>query len=373
MKISSNFDAGNIEVVDETDPGAVRLKIRRDNAADFFQWFYFRASGVRGADCRFEIMNASEAAYPKGWEDYRICASYNRVDWFRMPTSYDGKALSFAHRPERDSVYFAYFAPYSQERHRDLVARCQASGTARLEVLGETLDGDELDMLSVGESGDGKRVCWVIGRQHPGETMAEWWMEGFLDRLLDPADAVARAVIGRAVLHIVPNMNPDGSRRGNLRTNASGANLNREWQDPTMERSPEVFLVRRRMVETGVDFALDVHGDEALPYNFIAGAAHVPAAGDRERALLAAYQTALVQANPDFQTAHGYPPAKQANLSLCALNVAETFGCLAMTLEMPFKDNADAPDDRAGWSPERCRKLGAGCLVALHAVLDELR
>ena len=35
-------------------------------------------------------------------------------------------------------------------------------------------------------------------------------------------------------------MNPDGSWRGHLRTNASGANLNREWADPTPDKSPEV-------------------------------------------------------------------------------------------------------------------------------------
>jgi len=35
-------------------------------------------------------------------------------------------------------------------------------------------------------------------------------------------------------------MNPDGSWRGHLRTNASGANLNREWGDPTPDKSPEV-------------------------------------------------------------------------------------------------------------------------------------
>ena len=38
----------------------------------------------------------------------------------------------------------------------------------------------------------------------------------------------------------IPNMNPDGSYRGHLRTNASGANLNREWKEPTLEKSPEV-------------------------------------------------------------------------------------------------------------------------------------
>lgn len=40
----------------------------------------------------------------------------------------------------------------------------------------------------------------------------------------------------------MPNVNPDGSIRGHLRTNAVGANLNREWKEPSLERSPEVLL-----------------------------------------------------------------------------------------------------------------------------------
>ncbi|MEM9300884.1 MAG: hypothetical protein AAGE01_02165 [Pseudomonadota bacterium] len=44
-----------------------------------------------------------------------------------------------------------------------------------------------------------------------------------------------------------------------------------------------------------------------------------------------------------------------------------------MTLEMPFKDNANAPDEAFGWSPARCQHLGADVLDPLAAVLDDLR
>jgi murein tripeptide amidase MpaA len=52
--------------------------------------------------------------------------------------------------------------------------------------------------------------------------------------------------------------------------------------------------------------------------------------------------------------------------------VGHAFGCLALTLEMPFKDNADLPDEAVGWSGERSRRLGAASLEALLAVLPEL-
>jgi murein tripeptide amidase MpaA len=49
-----------------------------------------------------------------------------------------------------------------------------------------------------------------------------------------------------------------------------GANLNREWLEPSADKSPEVQLVRKD-AGTGVDLFLDIHGDESLPYVFVAG------------------------------------------------------------------------------------------------------
>src|SRR3546814_18091221 len=101
----------------------------------------------------------------------------------------------------------------------------------------------------------------------------------------DLEDAVARLLRREATFYIVPNMNPDGSRRGHLRTNAVGINLNREWHEPSMEKSPEVFLVRGAMDEPGVDFAMDVHGDEAIPAVFLAGFEGIPSITERQSAL----------------------------------------------------------------------------------------
>ena len=86
----------------------------------------------------------------------------------------------------------------------------------------------------------GKPKIWIICRQHPGESMAEWWAEGFLRRLTDMDDPVARSLLDQAELYVIPNMNPDGSWRGHLRVNAAGANLNRCWAHPTLQESPEV-------------------------------------------------------------------------------------------------------------------------------------
>lgn len=205
--------------------------------------------------------------------------------------------------------------------------------------------------------------------------MAEWFVEGFLQRLLDGDDPVARVLLAQCVFYVVPNMNPDGAVRGNLRTNAAGANLNREWHSPSLEKSPEVFLVRQKMREVGVDLNLDVHGDEGLPYNFCVGTEGNPGYTPRLEALENSFRAAWLASSPDFQTAQGYSRSQpgQANLSLATNWVGQNFDCLAFTIEMPFKDNADLPSEQTGWSGARSKKFGASVLLPIWAVHPALR
>jgi murein tripeptide amidase MpaA len=380
LHISSAFDAGAIEVLSLADPKDIQLNIRRDNASEFAQWFHFSLQGAAGLAVTLRFLNAGQCAYPKGWQDYRVVASYDRQSWFRIDTRFDGQEMALDITPETQCIYFAYFEPYSFERHLDLIGRAGASKHVEVQHLGQTLDGRDMTLLRLTDCDSAtplaqKKKIWLIARQHPGEAMAEWFVDGFLARLLDGADPVARVLLAKCVFYVVPNMNPDGALRGNLRTNAAGANLNREWQAPTLEKSPEVFLVRQKMLATGVDLNLDAHGDEGLAYNFCVGTEGNPGYTPRLEALENTFKAAWVATCPDFQTEHGYGRTKagEANLTLATNWVGQNFDCLAFTIEMPFKDNADLPDQRVGWNGERSRKLGASVLLPILAVVDQLR
>jgi len=371
ITISSSFDAGNIRVVAQ-DGDRADLEIVTDHLSDFYQWFYFRVAGAAGREITLRITNCAGAAYPNGWPNYKGVMSLDRDEWVRIShTSYADGVLTMTLTPPQDVVWIAYFAPYSMERHHDLVTAMAALPGVAYSSLGKSLDGQDIDCLTIGE---GPLCVWLYARQHPGESMAEWWMEGALDKLTDEDDPVARLLRRECTFHVVPNMNPDGSRRGHLRTNAAGINLNREWHAPSAEKSPEVLYVRNAMDETGVDFAMDVHGDEAIPANFLAGFEGIPSITDRQTRLFKLFSENLERISPDFQTSQGYELAApgQANMSMSTTQLAERYGCVSMTLEMPFKDNFDLPDPLYGWSPERSKFLAFACLDALHAILPEL-
>ncbi len=380
LSVSTQFDSGAIEVVRMNDNGDIALNIRRDTHADIWQWFHFRLQGAAGLPVTLRFLNASQCTYPKGWEGYNVVASHDRENWFRVPTEYDGTVMTAQTTPDTNSIYFAYFEPYSYERHLDLIGSVAESEHVQLERLGGSLDGRDMDLLRITDARGpvaeaAKKKVWLIARQHPGEAMAEWFVEGFLERLLDADDPVARVLLEQCIFYVVPNMNPDGTARGNLRTNAAGTNLNREWLAPSMDKSPEVWLVRQKMQQTGVDFCLDAHGDEAVPYNFVLGAEGIVGFTPRLAELQNAFKSSWVATCPDFQVAQAYGSAHttRANTTLATNWIAQNFDCLAFTLEMPFKDNADLPDEEAGWNGERSRKLGASVLLPLLAVVQRLR
>ena len=372
IQIDAAFDSGNIEVL-SIDGATARLAIRKDAHSDFYQWFHFRVAAAQGRELTLKITGLAGSAYPDGWPGYRAAVSEDRDFWGRADSSYDagedGGTLTIRYRPLGNLAWFAYFAPYSMERHHDLVAAMAEADGVEYRVLGYSLDGQAIDCLELGE---GDKQVWLYARQHPGESMAEWWMEGALECLTDPADPIARRLRQLCRFHIVPNANPDGSCRGHLRTNAAGMNLNREWAEPSAEKSPEVLAIRNAMDATGVHFAMDVHGDEAIPYVFLAGFEGIPSWTEGQQSGFDRYKAILKRRTPDFQTRHGYPVAGKgrANLAMSTNHVAERFGCTAMTLEMPFKDNDDLPCPAQGWSPERSKLLGRDCLGALLEWLE---
>ena len=395
VSVSSTFDAGNIELV-AAEASTVRLRIRPDPHTELekkqhMQWFAFRATpaAIDSGEVTYEIENAGACSFPTAWPGSAVVASTDRKEWRRVhSTQYDAArgALTWrwSHTPN-EAVYFAYFDLYSHERALDLVARAATAG-GRARSLGQTLQGRELDVVTVGR---GPLVAWIIARQHPGESQAAFFAEGLLSRLLGlesggAVDGLTASLLGRYTFHVVPCMNPDGATAGYLRVNAVGANLNREWAPtgeydaPTLERSPEVWHALAAMDAEPPDVFVDVHGDEALPFAFLAGSEGVPAWGPRLRDLHGAFVGAYSRANPDMQARFGYEPDAPSggNPAICSNQVAIRYDCLSATLEMPFKDNvANGGAIEAGlaYDGRRCAALGASLLDALAHVAPQLR
>ncbi len=376
MQITAHFDSGNIEVHDSSNAQHPLLKMRKDLNSHHFQWFHFKAEGLTpGQRYDFSIINAGESAYHWAWSGYHAAASYDQKTWFRVPSTYANGSLSFGLDVAQEQIWFAYFEPYSRERHDWLIDQALFKADAELLACGKSIEGRDIQLLRISRNPNAQRKVWIIAQQHPGEHMAEWFMEGLIERLKRRDDAEMDALLSKADLYLVPNMNPDGAYRGHLRTNAAGKDLNRAWQSANEAETPEVFFVQQQMRKVGVDLFLDIHGDEEIPHVFTAACEGNPGYSQRIADLEQRFRQRLVANGAEFQTQYGYPrsaPGK-ANMTLACNAVGEEFDCLSFTIEMPFKDHDDTPNPVTGWDGARSKQLAKEVLRVTASMVDELR
>ena len=102
--------------------------------------------------------------------------------------------------------------------------------------------GRRMQALMVNDCKTSKAVVVVIARQHPGESVGSWLMEGFLERLKSVDNCSVSWLI-------VPMINIDGVLLGNNRTGLLGYDFNRHWnadQDSLREHIfPEITGILR--------------------------------------------------------------------------------------------------------------------------------
>ncbi|MDP3706391.1 MAG: M14-type cytosolic carboxypeptidase [Legionellaceae bacterium] len=376
LSIITPKDNGNIVDLNDDpnaiDPNNIRLAIRGDrNKQEWFQWFNFdlKYQHTSGVAYILNIENAKDVKYPywNNFAPYQVYASYGYDDWFNVPTTYDevtGK-LTMVFRPEEgtDQVKFAFFPPYTYERHLTLIEKARAIPQCQVTTLGKTNgeQGRDITLLTFGEPAQHKKEIWIIARQHPGEPQAEWYVEGLIEALRTEAD-----LFEKFTFRIVPNMNPDGTYDGNLRTNGEGNDLNRMWESSTIQDSPEVYLVKQAMQRIGVDFFVDVHSDEEIPEPFLdEGHLSSPTIDAHMEALEKQFMDFYIMISRDMQNVLNYGPKDRTNpinITIAACHVAEYFNCPSFTLEMPTKN----------WSVPQCKQLSRDFLEVLSVFSPQL-
>lgn len=373
MRVLNNFYGGSIDYVRSPDAISVVLKLRSDPSLGFKQNFCF--SIVDGAHLDHIIIeNAGSATFPKGWANYEAFVSGDEINWSRAPTAFINGKLIIKHQLGRACTWYSYFPPYKDADHTILLTRCKNAVDVAVRQHSVTAH-DSIELITVGSRHPHALQIWAIGRQHPGESQASWWMEGFVNALLNSNEHYTKRLLQAACVHIVPNMNPDGSRLGYYRTNSHGRNLNTSWSEACLEETPAVKLVLDEMVRTGMDFCIDVHGDEEMPFVF---SGKVDQLTKRPEPVVAAYDAfvqKLASWDPAFRTDGGYvrPHTKSNPLSFCSPALSNRFVRPSITLELPFKRLQAKNGMRIEYGAGGCIHTGRSSVKALAECINTLK
>jgi hypothetical protein len=248
-------------------------------------WYYFRMDGVAGQKVKLTLTdfvgeyNDRPGSCPMNADTIPVF-SYDNERWQHFPAmAWDDekKEATFEFRGEHERIWIAHVAPYTHSRLLRLLEELERLPTARVEVIGKTVQQRDLHLVTVANfEKPGLRTVWLQARQHAWETGTSYVMEGAL-RFITSDDPQARALREKVVFKFTPMMDPDGCANGKVRFNANGYDVNRHWDEVDLWRKefllrmPEIWYVKKAIFdcmdsERKIDLMLNLHNTETAEY-----------------------------------------------------------------------------------------------------------
>lgn len=223
------------------------------------RWFYFQVSGVKDKLIYFNFEDT---------DPVRPLYSYDNVTWERFAPC-EASFRKVSKRFERDTVYMAYFQPYTYSYLQSRIADWSRYEWVKVDSIGHSLENRPIYMMHITDESvapETKQRLWLHARQHPSESPASWLTDGFISALV--ADTPTGAALRKQIdAYIIPQTNPDGVVNGLSRSNITGVNQEINFARPDDSTVVEVKAIKEVIKtlseERPFDVALNVHSQVA--------------------------------------------------------------------------------------------------------------
>ena len=291
IRFNTDFEGASLGVVEPLGDGAYRCRVRgqqdergRNRQAS---WYFFRMDGVRDRDLTITMSDfvgeynnkpgacaMAAGIIPVFSEDGETWKAVPEVKWDEV-----AKEATIRLRPRHDAVWIAHQPPYTHRRLVSLLEQIDRSEDARVEVIGKTVRGRDLVLVTATDPAvpdADKATVWLQARQHAWESGTSFVMEGAL-RFITSDDPQARALRRRVVFKFTPMVDPDGCASGQVRFNANGFDVNRHWDEVDLRKKsfltimPEIWYVKKSIfshLDAGrkIQLLVNMHNTETAEY-----------------------------------------------------------------------------------------------------------
>ncbi len=379
IRFNTNFEGGSLGTIETTGEGSFRCRVKgqqdergRNRQAS---WYFFRMEGVLGRDLMITMTdfvgeyNDKPGACPMG-PDIVPVWSVDGEHWRPVPSlAWDDRAkeATIRLRPEADTIWIAHQPPYTPRRLARVLGEIDRSDHARVEVIGKTARGRDLELVTItdAEVPDRDKKCvWLQARQHAWESGTSYVMEGAL-RFAASDEPSARELRRKVVFKFTPMVDPDGSAAGEVRFNANGFDVNRHWDEVdlvdkrSLGRMPEIWYVKKAIyvhIDAGrkIDLLLNLHNTETSEY------LQTMAGDEASRRLVGMLSERLV-GEAGFRPSRGPEFAAKGDGTACVLHAERGIPVVLMEQRIakdPRTGLAPAAEDRLEFGARLIRIMG---------------
>jgi hypothetical protein len=258
MVVTASFEGGSIGRVETVAPAHLRCAVKgqadQNNRNRQANWYYFRLDNLPRAEVTLDFTDlVGEYNFRPGshavTRNTRPVFSYDDRTWTQFTdeqVSWDEKEVRLTVRftPQRPTMWIAHTEPYTRRQLESLLA--SAGPYMQREIIGKSLHGRQLPLLTITDPAApdrGKKVVWLMARQHAWETGTSWVADGAV-RFLLSGDADAARLRRSVIFKVLPMFDPDGVAEGAVRFNAGGHDNNRNWDAVDARLMPEIAAAK---------------------------------------------------------------------------------------------------------------------------------
>ncbi len=228
-------------------------EMESEQADTISQWFYFRMTGVKDKRIALDI---------EGNSSKRPFYSYDNKEFIRFGEDQVPILDStITMRYTQDTVYIAYFPPYTRTRNLSKIEEWSKDENCRSFSIGDSEEGLAMQAIIITNdihrglvpNGKGridkrledkeKKLVYIQGRVHPSDVTSNWHLEAMIDTLLGNSK-LARMLREETIFYIVPIANPDGVCKGYSQSNAKGIDINSNFRARSKYESQEVKNIK---------------------------------------------------------------------------------------------------------------------------------
>ena len=286
-EVLTDFEGGSVGKVEQVSLTHLRCGVQgqfdQDHRNRQASWYYFELTSLPHEPITIDLVDlAGEYNYKSPVyavvKGVRPVYSYDNHHWEHFSddqVSWDEREphLTLHFTPERDHVWIAHVAPYTNKDLADLLDTLRKSPYLEEKSVGRTVEGREMPLLTITNRKtpeSKKQVIWLMFRQHAWETGSSWVCDGAA-RFLLSSDQRAARLRDQFIYKIFPLADPDGVAHGGVRFNLNGYDLNRNWDTPDPQKMPEIWAQRKAIldwVDSGhrLDLFLSLHNDQDTEY-----------------------------------------------------------------------------------------------------------
>ena len=252
MKIVNNYDGSSIEILkNEEEKNIVILSPIKENSK-FSNYYNFIIKNDKNEKGIVILKNLNGLSYEKSINELiplfkNKKGLYEKINEKRINIHDNNLEIEIL---ENEEIEISSYPRYTQYNLDKFLNEIKLDIKDNNRVVKELIIGDNTQKTIV-----------IIGRQHPGETLSSYFIEGIISYIIENKEQLKDTCF-----LIFPIVNKNGVKNGNHRY-YNGYDYNRMWN--TNGILEEIDYIKKELSNYNIKLFIDVHCDEITQKDYI--------------------------------------------------------------------------------------------------------